>query len=91
MQMHDLHLRTASLDTFGFAIQSVCCESWRPGLAGEALLLLELSSGALATSGDPRSVTVAAASCTEAGMWATLALLEGTEARSFLQLQRRPH
>jgi FAD:protein FMN transferase len=90
----------------------------RPGLEGEALLMLELSSGALATSGDshrflikdgvryghvldprtgwpvsggPRSVTVAAASCTEAGMWATLALLKGAEARSFLQSQRRPH
>jgi thiamine biosynthesis lipoprotein len=90
----------------------------RPGLEGEAKLLLELSSGALATSGDshrflikdgvryghvldprtgwpvsggPRSVTVAAASCTEAGMWATLALLKGAEARSFLQSQRRPH
>jgi thiamine biosynthesis lipoprotein len=90
----------------------------RPGLEGAAILLLELSAGALATSGDshrfllkdgirychvlnprtgwpvsgsPKSVTVAAATCTEAGMWATLSLLKGAEARSFLESQERPH
>jgi thiamine biosynthesis lipoprotein len=37
--------------------------------------------------GAPRSVTVAAATCTEAGMLATLALLEGAEAETFLEAQ----
>jgi FAD:protein FMN transferase len=90
----------------------------RPGLDSAATMLLDLSTGALATSGDshrfllkdgvryghvldprtgfpvvgaPRSVTVAAASCTEAGMWATLALLKGGQAAAFLQGQRRTH
>ena len=90
----------------------------RPGLEGAAVMLLDLSTGALATSGDahrflirsgiryghvldprtgrpvsggPRSVTVAAASCTEAGMWATLALLKGKDAASFLQTEGRIH
>jgi thiamine biosynthesis lipoprotein len=75
---------------------------------------IELSVGALATSGDarryllkdgkryghildpttgwpvegaPRSVTVAAATCTEAGMLATLALLQGPDAETFLAAQ----
>ncbi len=79
---------------------------------GEAAGLLELSDGALATSGDarryllkngvryghilnprtgrpvehaPRSVTVAAASCVEAGLTATLAVLQGKRAESFLK------
>jgi FAD:protein FMN transferase len=90
----------------------------RPGHEGAATMLLDLRSGALATSGDshrflvkdgiryghvldprtgypvvgaPRSVTVAAASCTEAGMWATLALLNGGEAAAFLEGQGRQH
>jgi thiamine biosynthesis lipoprotein len=37
--------------------------------------------------GAPRSVTVAAATCTEAGMLATLALLQGAEAERFLTAQ----
>jgi thiamine biosynthesis lipoprotein len=37
--------------------------------------------------GAPRSVTVAAGSCTEAGQLATLALLQGTAARDFLDAQ----
>lgn len=36
----------------------------------------------------PRSVTVAASSCTEAGLMATLALLHGASAQEFLELQR---
>jgi thiamine biosynthesis lipoprotein len=79
---------------------------------------LELTVGALATSGDarryllrrgrryshildpltgwpvvgaPRSVTVAAPSCTHAGMLATLALLRGTEAEGFLTAQGAQH
>jgi FAD:protein FMN transferase len=90
----------------------------RPGVEGQATMLLDLWTGALATSGDshrflvkdgvryghvldprtgypvigaPRSVTVAGASCTEAGMWATMALLNGKEAAAFLEKQGRKH
>jgi thiamine biosynthesis lipoprotein len=83
--------------------------------AGTAAGLLELSSGALATSGDtyrhvisagvryghvlnpktgwpitdaPRSVTVHAATCTEAGLLAKLALLRGAGAEEFLKIER---
>jgi thiamine biosynthesis lipoprotein len=35
----------------------------------------------------PRSVTVAADTCTEAGMLATLAMLMGSDAERFLQQQ----
>lgn len=79
---------------------------------------IELTLGALATSGDarrfllkdgkryghvldprtgwpvrdtPRSVTVAAPTCTEAGMLATLALLHGARAESFLESQDVKH
>jgi thiamine biosynthesis lipoprotein len=92
---------------------------WRVGVesvsdVGAVARQIDLSVGALATSGDarrfllkdgkryghvldprtgwpvagaPRSVTVAAASCTEAGMWATLALLQGAQAEAFLEAQ----
>jgi len=83
--------------------------------AGNAAGLLELSSGALATSGDtyryvvrdgvryghvlnpqtgwpiadaPRSVTVHAPTCTEAGLLAKLALLRGPGAEEFLKLEK---
>jgi thiamine biosynthesis lipoprotein len=83
----------------------------RPDTDREPRLLLELSQGALATSGDthrfllrdgiryshildphdgwpvrevPRSVTVVASSCVAAGMLATLAMLNGKNAESFL-------
>ena len=86
----------------------------RPDTEREARLLLELSRGGLATSGDthrfllregvryghildprsgwpvrdtPRSITVAAASCVEAGMLATFAMLRGSGAESFLEEQ----
>ena len=86
----------------------------RPGTDREAVLLLELEQGALATSGDthrflvrdgvryghimdvrtgwpvvdaPRSVTVAAGTCIEAGMLATFAMLNGAGAESFLDQQ----
>jgi thiamine biosynthesis lipoprotein len=85
-----------------------------PGQLSNAKLLLDLGSGALATSGDthrylmhegrrlghildprtgwpveggPASVTVAAASCIEAGTLATLALLQGAGAVAFLEQQ----
>ncbi|HFQ14197.1 MAG TPA: FAD:protein FMN transferase [Gammaproteobacteria bacterium] len=93
---------------------------WRVGIessarsAGQPPELLELKSGALATSGDayryllkdgiryghildprtgwpapdmPASVTVAAATCTEAGILSTLAMLQGRDAESFLRQQ----
>ena len=86
----------------------------RPDTEREARLLLDLSRGGLATSGDthrflmcngvryghildprsgwpvrdtPRSVTVAAASCVEAGMLATFAMLQGSGAEAFLEEQ----
>ncbi len=86
----------------------------KPNESGSAALLLELTQGALATSGDskrfllkdgiryshildphtgwpvpngPRSVTVAAGNCLEAGMLATFALLQGEQAEAFLKAQ----
>ena len=83
--------------------------------AGSAVGLLQLSSGALATSGDayrrvisagvryghvlnpktgwpiadaPRSVTVHAQTCTEAGLLAKLALLKGSGAEEFLKSEK---
>ena len=76
--------------------------------------VINLKTGALATSGDarrflqkygiryshiidpttgwpvkdaPRSVTVAADTCVQAGMLSTLAMLEGAEAEAFLEAQ----
>jgi len=92
---------------------------WRVGIesvsdAGAVARHIDLTIGALATSGDsrryllkdgtryghvldprtgwpvvgaPRSVTVAAATCTAAGMLATLALLQGAGAEAFLEAQ----
>jgi thiamine biosynthesis lipoprotein len=97
--------------------------AWRVGIesvtaAATAARHIELSVGALATSGDarryllkggkryghildpttgwpiagaPRSVTVAAPTCTEAGMLATLALLQGHDAERFLAAQGVQH
>jgi len=86
----------------------------RPDTDREARLLLELTHGALATSGDtrrfvlregvryshildvrtgwpvrnpPRSVTVAANTCVEAGLLATLAAIYGDAAEAFLDEQ----
>lgn len=83
-------------------------------ILGTTSARIELSQGALTTSGDshrflkkdgiiyshvldpltgwpiknaPRSVTVAANNCTEAGILSTLAMLKGTEAESFLNDQ----
>jgi FAD:protein FMN transferase len=41
--------------------------------------------------GAPRSVTTAASSCTEAGLWSTLALLQGERAGAFLAEQGVRH
>ncbi len=93
--------------------------AWRVGIEdtdafGEAVRQIEVSRGALTTSGDsqrfllkdgvryshvlnpttgwpaahaPRSVTVAANSCTEAGILSTLAILKGEQAEEFLEAQ----
>jgi thiamine biosynthesis lipoprotein len=91
--------------------------AWRVGIeavsatGGKGETVLQVRSGALATSGDsrrfllkdgvryshildprsgwpvegaPRSVTVAADTCTESGMLSTLAILEGYNAETFL-------
>jgi thiamine biosynthesis lipoprotein len=84
----------------------------QPGQPHFAQLLLDLSQGALATSGSthrffhkdgvryghilnpkngrpvpdaPLSVTVAAATCVEAGTWSTFAMLQGSNAERFLE------
>jgi thiamine biosynthesis lipoprotein len=89
-----------------------------PAARQRAALVLDIHTGALATSGDarrflmhrgerlghvldprdgwpvrgaPRSVTVAAGRCTEAGLLSTLALLQGPGAEAFLQAQGLPH
>ena len=86
----------------------------RPGSDREAALLLELTQGALATSGDthrylvrdgvryghimdvrsgwpipaaPASITVASSTCVEAGMLATMSMLQGAGAEAFLDEQ----
>ena len=92
--------------------------AWRVGVEGvtapdaSPAKLIELSMGALATSGDtyrylsdagkrlshildprtgrpvehaPRSITVAAPTCTQAGMFTTLAMLRGAGAEAFLR------
>lgn len=101
-------------------------EPWRVGIESigsepgspQASRLIELSAGALATSGDtyryvnaggkrlchildprdgmpvqgaPRSVTVAAASCTNAGMLTTMAMLQGSRAEEFLRTEGVRH
>jgi thiamine biosynthesis lipoprotein len=96
-------------------------QSWRVGIdavganAGSAVTLVNLTAGAVATSGDtyrfvneggqrlphildprsgrpvadaPRTVTVAAPSCTQAGMLTTLAMLKGPVAEVFLRSER---
>jgi thiamine biosynthesis lipoprotein len=86
----------------------------RPDTDREAMMLLDLEYGALATSGDsrryllkngiryshilnpltgwpapesPRSITVAASSCTEAGLLSTVAMLHGAGAQAYLEEQ----
>jgi thiamine biosynthesis lipoprotein len=84
----------------------------RPDTDRETRMLLDVTQGGLATSGDthrylvrdgvryghilnpksgwpvrdaPRSVTVAASSCTEAGMYCTFAMLNGADAEKLLE------
>ena len=95
-------------------------DGWQVGIeafdaeSGRAKRMINLKSGALATSGDarrfilkdgvryghildlttgwpvanaPRSITIAANTCTQAGMLATLAMLKGEHAEEFLEQQ----
>lgn len=112
----------AALVNFGGDLAANCAPTGAPWQVGverpdtdrEARLLLELTRGALATSGDtrrfllrdgvryghildlrtgwpvpnpPRSITVAAGTCVEAGTLATLAMLQGNDAEAFLDEQ----
>ena len=92
-------------------IESIGAADFAASAQPQASKLLELSAGALATSGDtyrfvnqagerrshildprtgepvrgaPRSITVAAPTCTQAGLWCTLAMLEGQGAEALL-------
>ena len=108
---------------FGGDIRAIgpgTAEKWRVGVENpaeedSAIGLIELASGAVATSGlsrrhcymggqrlghildprtgwpvanPPRSVTVVADHCLEAGLFATLAMLHGEEAEAFLEAQQ---
>jgi thiamine biosynthesis lipoprotein len=113
----DLRVNRPPADGVGWRVGLERPESGKgrgPRRSGKAIGLIELSGGALATSGDtrrfllrggvryshildprtgwpvrdaPRSVTVAAATCVEAGMLATFAMLQGAEAELFLDAQ----
>jgi len=115
---------SSCLVNFGGDLAITCSparrKSWRIGIeaarAGESdgAIIIGLSAGALATSGDarrfllkdgvryghildpttgwpiqnaPASITVAADTCTQAGMLSTLAMLQGAGAREFLDAQ----
>jgi thiamine biosynthesis lipoprotein len=70
-------------------------EAWQVGIEkpdseGQASGILEISSGALVTDA-PRSVTVAAPTCIEAGMMATFASLQGEYAEQFLEAMDTPY
>ena len=115
---------SAALVNFGGDVMAAgpapASKAWKVGIevpetaAGNAGRVINLSHGALATSGDarrfvlkdgvryghipdpttgypvmdaPRSITVAADTCTQAGMLATLAMLNGAAAEEFLQAQ----
>jgi thiamine biosynthesis lipoprotein len=99
-------------------IESIAAADFAAHAQPHASKLLELSAGALATSGDtyrfvnqagerrshildprtgepvrgaPRSITVAAPTCTQAGLWCTLAMLEGEAAEAFLEREGVRH
>lgn len=100
-------------------VESIGAATFLPDVAAPAAArLIDLTAGALATSGDtyryltagaerlphildprsgepvrgaPRSVTVAAPTCTQAGLWCTLAMLEGPGAEAFLARESVTH
>lgn len=79
-----LELRHGALATSGDARRAIVAGGVRHGH------VLDPRSG-WPVRGAPRSVTVAAASCSEAGFMATLALLQGAQARPWLTGQGVPH
>ena len=99
-------------------IESIAAADLTAAVPSHASRMLELSAGALATSGDtyrfvneagerrphildprtgepvrgaPRSITVAAPTCTQAGLWCTLAMLQGAGAEAFLEREDVRH
>ncbi len=121
------HTHTPALINFGGDLRVTGArkngEPWQVGIEkpdanGQTSGILEIASGALATSGDsrrfllkdrqryshilnpstgwpianaPRSVTVAAPTCIEAGMMATFASLQGENAEQFLDAMNTPY
>jgi thiamine biosynthesis lipoprotein len=75
-----IELRVGALATSGDARRFLLKDGQRYGH------ILDPKTG-WPVAGAPRSVTVAAATCTEAGMLATLALLQGADAERFLEAQ----
>jgi thiamine biosynthesis lipoprotein len=76
-----LELRRGALATSGDARRFLLKDGHRYGH------VLDARTG-WPVEGAPRSVTVAAATCTEAGTFSTLALLQGAGAEEFLRAQR---
>ena len=79
-----LHLKYGALATSGDARRFVLNEGIRYGH------ILDPTTG-WPVEDAPRSVTVAADTCTEAGMMATLAMLKGAGAEAFLEQQGLQH
>ena len=79
-----IELERGALATSGDARRFLCKDGKRYGH------ILDPTTG-WPVEGAPRSVTVAARTCTEAGMFATLATLRGREAESFLAAQGVRH
>lgn len=75
-----IHLSQGALATSGDARRYVLKDGVRYGH------ILDPRTG-WPVAGAPRSVTVAADTCTQAGMFATLAMLEGAGAEAFLETQ----
>lgn len=81
---HLLELRRGALATSGDTYRYVLADGTRYSH------ILDPRSG-WPVRGAPRSVTVAAGTCTQAGLLTTLAVLEGTNAEQFLAAEHVPH
>lgn len=79
-----IHIRQGALATSGDTYRYVLRDGVRYGH------ILDPRSG-WPVAGAPRSVTVAAPNCTQAGMLATFAMLQGGAAEDFLEAQQVPH
>ena len=80
----DLQLRAGALATSGDARRFLLKDGVRYGH------ILDPRTG-WPVRGAPRSVSVAAPSCTEAGVLSTLAMLQGAGAEAWLAAQAVPH